>query len=163
MEEKMKKGFKLLGVTLLAILMLIGITGCGKKEEKVEGTLDEIMDKLYEGLDPDATPMTEKIEITKDNAANYLGTDEIEYKEAMAREPLIGSIAHSVVLVRTKENADVEEVKKQIKENINPRKWVCVWVEDEDVIIKNKGDLIIAILIEAKDLRENISKNFDNL
>ena len=160
----MKKSLKFLGVMGIFCFLLIGLTGCGKKEEKnVEGTLSEIMDKLYDGLDSDKTPMTEKIEITSENVNNFLGTDEIEYTEAMAREPMISSIAHSVVLLRTKDGADVEKVKEQLKENINPRKWVCVWVETKDVIIKSKGNLVIAIVIEAKDIRDTISNNFDNL
>ena len=39
------------------------------------------------------------------------------------------------------------QVKTKIKETINPRKWICVGVEEEDVIVKNKGDLIILIML----------------
>ena len=51
----------------------------------------------------------------------------------------------------------------KIKENVNPRKWICVGVEKEDVIIKNKGDLIIVIIIEDATGRESIDKAFDAL
>ena len=73
------------------------------------------------------------------------------------------SVAHSVILLRAKKGADIEKLKKQIKESINPRKWICVGVEDEDVIIKNRGDLVIAIVVEDKENREIIEKGFDNL
>ncbi len=159
----MNKIKKISMLVIISILLLTSV-GCGKtKEQNIEGTLPEIMDKLYEGLDPDKTPLTENIELNDDNIANFVGTSSIDYQEALAREPLIGSIAHSTVLLRAKDDADLEKIKESIKQNINPRKWICVWVEPEDVIIKNKGNLIIAIVIKDQDIRNTISKNFDNL
>ena len=52
---------------------------------------------------------------------------------------------------------------EKIKEKVNPRKWVCVGVEKEDVIIKNKGDLIIVIIIEDETGRQSIDKAFGEL
>lgn len=162
----MKNVFKTLGILCLALL-IVCVTGCEKENltqsVQVEGSLEEIMEKLYKGLGEDTLPMLENQKLTSENIENYVGTSDISYKEGLSSEPLIGSIAHSVVLLRAKHVNDVEKMKEQIKENINPRKWVCVWVEDEDVIIKNKGDLVIAILIEDETIRNQVSKNFDNL
>ena len=162
----MKNVFKKLGILCLALL-IVCVTGCEKENltqsVQVEGSLEEIMEKLYKGLGEDTLPMLENQKLTSENIENYVGTSDISYKEGLSSEPLIGSIAHSVVLLRAKNVNDVEKMKEQIKENINPRKWVCVWVEDEDVIIKNKGDLVIAILIEDETIRNQVSKNFDNL
>lgn len=156
----MMKKISLLFVLLFAILL---ITGC-KKVENVEGTLTEIVDKVYKDLPADHTPMgLGNIELNDENIENFIGTKDIEYTEAIARESAIGSIAHSVVLIRTKDNADIESIKEKIKESVDPRKWVCVGVEKEDVIIKNKGNLIIVIIIEDEVGRESINKGFDNL
>ena len=57
----------------------------------------------------------------------------------------------------------LEYIKETILENVNPRKWVCVGVEKEDVIIKNKGDLIVVIIVEDETNREKIANSFDNL
>ena len=46
----------------------------------------------------------------------------------------MGSIAHSVVLLRAKPNSDIESIKTKIKESINPRKWICVGVDEKDII-----------------------------
>jgi len=92
-----------------------------------------------------------------------IGTKDIEYKEIYESRPMMGSIAYSVVLVRMEEGADVEAAKTAIKENVDPRKWFCVWVEPEDVIVKSKGDLIILIMVENETLRTKIEKGFDNL
>jgi hypothetical protein len=83
-------------------------------------------------------------------------------KEAYVSEPMIGSIAHTVLLVRMEEGADVEAAKKAIKDNVNPRKWICVGVEDEkNVIVDNRGDLIVLIMENTH--AQTIHENFKNL
>ena len=158
----MMKKISLLVVLLTAVFL---ITGCGEEKVKnVEGTLTEIMEKVYKDLPEDSTPMgLDNIELNDENIEGFIGTKDIEYTEAIARESMIGSIAHSTVLIRTKEDADIESIKNKIKEKVNPRKWVCVGVEKEDVIIKNKGNLIIVIIIEDETGRESIAKAFDAL
>lgn len=159
----MKKIKKLL-LLLLVCTTLVSLTGCGN--ENVEGTLEEIMTSVYAGIPEDERPMMlTNIEVSEEmeNVEGFIGTKDIEYEEILASEPGIGSIAHSVVLVRMKDGADIEAAKEEIKENINPRKWVCVWVEEEDVIIKNKGNLIIVIMVEDENTRNKLEEGFDNL
>lgn len=148
---------------ILTIIILTGIScACGSKN--VEGKLEDLMTKVYSDIKEENKPMMlTNIEVNEENIEYYLGTKDIEYTEALASESGVGSIAHSVVLVRTKKNANIEKTIETIKDNINPRKWICVGVEEKDVIVKNKGDLIILILIEDKETRELISSKFDNL
>ena len=118
------------------------------------------MEKVYAGIPDDQKPMMlTNIEVTEENVEGFLGTDKVEYKEALASESGVGSIAHSVVLIRTNEGADVEAIKKTIKDKVNPRKWVCV--EAENVYVESKGDLII--LIMSNDLADDIKTNFEKL
>lgn len=153
---------KKLSLCLMLIITLFTFTGCGTKN--VEGTLEELMTKVYADIPEENRPMMlTNIEVTNDNIESYLGTKEIKYTEALASESAVGSIAHSVVLVRVKDDADVEEVKTQIKENVDPRKWVCVGVEKDDVIVKNKGNLVILIMVEDQDTRTKLETAFDNL
>lgn len=154
--------FKKIILTVFVGVMLITLTGCGKSAN-VEGNLEDLMSTIYTDLDEEMKSRLMSIELDDENIVNYLGTSDIEYKEALASEHFTGSVAYSVILVRTKENADVEAIKTKIKENINPRKWICVWVEEDDVIIKNKGDLIIVIMVADEENRNIIEKGFDNL
>lgn len=156
------KVFKKIILGVFVCVMLVSLVGCGKTKN-VEGSLDEIMTKISSGLDDDMKSRLENVAITDDNIAHYLGTSDIEYKEGLAQEHITGSVAYSVVLLRAKENADIEAIKTTIKENVNPRRWICVWVEDEDVIIKNKGDLIILIMVSDEDNRNIIEKGFNSL
>lgn len=152
----MKNLFKTGIIAVFAILLFV--TGCGQKN--VEGTLEEIMTKVYKDIPQDERPMgLANTVVTEETVEYFLGTKDIEYEEALASEPMVSSIAHSVVLVRTKKNANVEEIKRKIKENVNPRKWICV--EADEVIVKSKGNLIILIMVQGD--REKLETNFDNL
>lgn len=151
---------------IIMVMVCLFLTACGteSKPQNIEGTLEEIMTKVYSTVPEDDKPTSlSNIEVNEENIEGFLGTSDIEYDEILASEPMITSIAHSVVLVRTKENADVEAIKNKIKENINPRKWICVGVEPDDVIIENKGDLIIVILVNSENVRNEIIKEFRSL
>ena len=151
--------FKKIILGCLACVTLFSLTGCGEKQ--VEGTLEEIMTKVYADVPENERPMMlTNTEVTEENVENYLGTKDIEYEEALASESAVGSIAHSVVLVRMKDGANIEDAKKKIEENVNPRKWICV--EAEDVVVKNKGNLIILIMSSSNYI-EKIENSFDNL
>ena len=153
---------KKFGFLFVVSLLVFTLTGCASKN--IEGTLEEIMTKVYSSIPEDERPMgLANTEVNEENIEYYLGTKEIEYESALASESMIGSIAHSTVLVRVKDDSDIEEIKTTIKENVDPRKWICVGVEEDDVIIKNKGNLIIVIIVENETVREKISTGFDNL
>ena len=167
-EDKLKN-IKKLFLLLLVVTAVVSLTGCGK-ENILDGTLKEIMENIYSdvyaGLADDEKPMLETINVStdmQDNIPYYIGTDEIEYEEILASEPMMGSIAHSVVLVRMKDGADIESAKQKILDTVDPRKWVCVGVEKEDVIVKNKGNLIILIIVEDETTRTKLEEGFDNL
>ena len=70
-------------------------------------------------------------------------------------------VAHSVVLVRANSIKDVDNIKKEIKEKIDPRKWICVGVDEKNVFVESKGDLVI--LIMDNEYASTIRDNFINL
>lgn len=165
------KKINLLIALLFTVLLLVG---CGSKEKNVEGTLDEILTKLYADFKDDEMPMLDKINVLEraeemtdeeysDRLKYYIGSDKLQVKEALASEPMMTSVAYSVVLLRMDEKADIEQAKTEIKENIDPRKWMCVEVPKEDVIVKSKGDLIILIMVADEATRTKIDTAFDNL
>ena len=163
----MKKIKQLLLIVFVCALT-ISLTGC--KSSNLDGTLEEIMESVYSdvytGLSDDEKPMLGNINVSEDmqdNIAYYIGTEDIEYEEILASEPMMGSIAHSVVLVRMKENADIETAKKAIKENVDPRKWICVEVPEDKVIVESKGNVIILIMVADDTTREKLKEGFDNL
>ncbi len=126
----------------------------------VEGTLEELMVKVYEGTGLEFPNFANTV-VDLESLVYYLGSEEIKYKEALASEPMMSSIAHSVVLVRVEDLETIEDTKALIKENVDGRKWICVGVEPDDIIVENIGDLII--LIMDTDNGELILESFNSL
>lgn len=152
----MKKLLCLFSVLTLSLILV----GCGKPESKnIEGSLEEIMEKLYAGIKEDAMPMAINNTTLTDENFKYYAFADVKYKEAIASESMTGSIAHSVVLIRLEDSKDAPNVVKEIKEKADPRKWICV--EAENVYVLNKGDLVVLII--SNDLAEPIKTNFENL
>lgn len=158
----MMKKFKIFGLCFVLVLTMFMVTGCGSKN--VEGKLEDIMDKLYADIAEDNRPGgLGNMEVNAENVESFIGTNKVEYTEAIASESMMGSIAHSVVLLRVKDASKMEEYKEEIRENVNPRKWICVGVEKDEVIIENKGDLLVVIIVQDKDNRQKIADAFNNL
>lgn len=153
----MKKIIGFVGLIMASLLLV----GCGTKSEvqNIEGSLTDLMVKLYDGIGEDEMPMmTENVELNEENFLAFAFAD-VKYKEALASESMVGSIAHSVVLIRLQNASDAEETVKQIKEKADPRKWLCV--EAENVYVEAKGDLVV--LIMSNELAPKIKANFENL
>ena len=147
---------------MVMFAMALCVSGCGSKN--IEGSLEDIMAKVYESIPENERPMMlMNTEVNEENIEYYLGSKDIEYVESLASESGVGSIAHSVVLVRTKDNADINAIKEKIKNSVNPRKWICVGVEKEDLIVENKGNLIILIMVEDEATRNKLKESFNKL
>ena len=132
-------------ILLLIIVSIccIAVSGCGNKN--IEGPLEDIMTKVYASIKEEEKPMMlTNIEVTKENAEMYLGTSDIEFEEALASESAIGSIAHSVILIRVKDNANVELIEERLEDTVNPRKWICI--EAEEVEVESRGNLILVVM-----------------
>lgn len=156
----MKKIISVFSLLLIAVLL---VTGCGQDIKHVEGSLEDLMSKVYGEISSEELPMgLQNMTLTEEDIEYYIGTKDIKWKEAVASESMVGSIAHSVVLIRMADDAtmdDIEDAKTKIKENANPRKWLCVGAEN--VIVENNGDLII--LIMTNSLAETLEDNFNDL
>ena len=154
---------KKLVAILMALAALFMLAGCGQKnngEANLTQTPSEILEKMYEGFGEDELPVLANKELIDEELEYNLGLTELDYKEGMISEPMMGSIAHSVVVIRLNENADVEKVVEDIKANVNPRKWVCV--EAEKVIVESKGDVVVLIM-SNKDTETKMIENFRKL
>ncbi|MBO5477467.1 MAG: DUF4358 domain-containing protein [Clostridia bacterium] len=148
-------------VVVVALVVLAVMLMGNKPQEHVEGTLTDLMTKLYANIPEDELPMLANTEVTAENVEYFLGTADVQYTEALASEPMMSSIAHSVVLVRVPEDANVEEVKEKIKTNVDPVKWLCVSVDPQNVKVENRGNLVVLIMDNEK--ADQILENFNQL
>lgn len=155
---------KILSTIIIIASLFVCLTGCSDKN--LNYTTMEIIEKVYEGFGQDELPMLEKTDMKTmiDNEMftleNDLGIKELNYEEATVSQPMMGSIAHSVVVIKLKDSEDAAAVAAEIKEKINPRKWICV--EAEQVYVENRGNVIIAVMAD-KASADKIIENFRNL
>lgn len=149
---------------IFTLVLCITLVGCGNKDKeetsKVSTTssLKDIMEFLYDGISEDELPMMiENIELNDENFKSYAFAD-IKYKEAIASESMTGASAHSIVLIRLEDKNDSDTTVKDIKENADPRKWICV--EAENTYVLSKDDLVLLIMTDehADKIKENFEK-----
>lgn len=148
---------KKIGYVFMITMICFLFIGCGKNQSNIQEPLSDVMKKLYENISEDEMPLLETVEVTKENQEYYLGNVSFNYQEALASEPVMSSIAHSVVLIRLKDTKNIESIKKEIKEKVDPNKWICVGVEDKNVIVVSKSNLILLVMDDeyATQIRDN--------
>ena len=147
---------------IICAVLLVTMAACGSKSggnsAHVDGTLSEIFAKIYENAGVEA-PMTVEIAVDDANKAGMLGSSEVKFTEGLATEPMIMTIPHSMVLIRVDKDTDIEATKKLIKDNVDPRKWICVGVDPEQVIVDSIGDLIFLVMsVDAQAYHDSFLK-----
>lgn len=122
-----------------------------------EGTIEELVEKLYEKNPVEfmlGSPRAVDFE-DEYSVSSCLGLDSAEgLKEAIVSEPMTGSQAYSLVIVRVDDTAKIEEIKKAMFEGINTAKWICV--EADKLRVVSSGDLIMLVMASS-DLNADIA------
>lgn len=149
---------------MMTLVLVLSLAACASKGENggsdnVEGEISALLTTVTDGItDPELALGT--TEITDENFEWYFFVPAIDGAEAMVSEPLMSSIAHCVGLVRVPEGTDAESVRKDIEDNVNPHKWICV--EAEKTAVVRRGDLILLAMGETAVVDAAVS-NFNNL
>ena len=60
---------------------------------------------------------------------------------------MMGSIAFSMVMVRTAEGADAQTVAENMKSGIDTRKWICVGADD--MLVAGYGEYVMLIMLDT--------------
>ena len=91
---------------------------------------------------------------------SYLFIDYIEGSEALTSDALIGSIAHSLVVLKLPEGVDSAATADTIRANADPRKWICV--EAEKVQVVSSGRYVMLVMSDTVTV-DAIVANFNYL
>ena len=98
-------------------------------------------------------PMVATIDLTTAEAAeyqiqSYTGLENADdISDLAVCESMVGSIAFSLVAVRVKDAANTETVAQAMKDNINPRKWVCVGADQ--LLVAGHEDVIVLVMLDS--------------
>lgn len=120
--------------------------------------LMEKLNQLVEGLPEDL--LTQEAEVTPDMFEYYTFVPQVEGAVAVVSEPMIGSIAHSVVLVKLPEGADAAAFAADVDANKKPNKWVCV--EAEESYVKTSGQYVLLVMSD-KEMAGTVAANWDTV
>ena len=146
---------------VLALSLVLSLAACGgKKSEEtqpalsVEGTMEELLNKTIEQRPVEFMGGVIPVDLTDSSEdglwaiKSYTGLDSAEkITEAAAFEPMMGSLAFSMVLVRVAEGADSKAVAESMKAGIDTRKWICV--EADDLKVAGFGDVVMLIMVNS--------------
>ena len=146
-------------IAIIAIALIVtGIVLATKSNEpksniQITSTEDmqNLINTVYEGQ-ADNLPPTLNTQIVDVNNIDVLksftglaSNEKIDL--AVASEPMIGSQAYSFVLVKVKDGENADEIAKEMYENVDTRKWICV--EAEKLYATSVDNL--AILVMSSD------------
>ena len=170
----MKKSIIIVAVIAIIVAIVFGVMILNKKgdtekkqEVKIEtvGEMKEIFSNIYEKLGNELPSIdTQEIDTTDEEMVkSFTGLKSAEKVEALVvSEPMMSSQAYSAVLVKVSKDADIEEMKKEMIDNIDIRKWICV--SAEKVYVTNCGDVIFLIMSSedwAKPVYDEFKKEVD--
>ncbi len=125
-------------------------------EEKLNEMMG-LMDQLVANINDEL--MVGTMEITSD-MYEYYAIPAIEGAYAVVSMPMIGSIAHEVVLVEVPEGTDIPAFIEEMEGLMNPRKWVCV--EAETTWVKSSGNHVLMVM-STEDMAGAIEENFNTV
>ena len=141
---------KKLIVTVLAVLLALSVSGCAKKEAGgVDGTTSEIIDKIYANHAPmDLHVDTMELDVTDGDAVAYNTglTSGEKLSQASVSEAMM-SQAYSLVVLRVKNAADAPQVARDVYDNVNTRKWICVEADTKTVMYS--GDVVVLFMVDS--------------
>lgn len=168
----MKKTTKiiLIAVTIIAIIAAIVIFILMNSKPKTNlapitsaEDLSALVDQIYEGQTIEMPGvMTQVIDTAdKDLVKSITGLDSSENLEyVVASEPMMSSQAYSLVLVKVKDGANSDEIAKQMNENIDSRKWICV--SAEKVYSTSSAD-VVCMVMASEEIAKPIYEKFKTL
>ncbi len=79
---------------------------------------------------------------------NYTGLDSAkDITDAAVYEPMTGAQAFSLVMVRVADGVNAKDIAHQMKNNIDPRKWICAMADQ--VMAAGYGDTVMFVMVDT--------------
>lgn len=155
---------KFVSIVMALAMTLTLFTACGGSNAaaettapqvtRVEGTMEELLNRIVTENPVEFMGGVIPIDLTDTSEdglwaiKSYTGLDNADQlTEAAAFEPMMGSMAFSMVMVRVDiASATKEAVAEAMKSGIDTRKWICV--EANDLLVAGYGDVVMLIMLD---------------
>ncbi len=141
---------------ILAAVMVLSFAACSSTEEggndaavKVEGTALEIIEKIYAEKPVELMLMTSAFaDLDSSMVPSFTGlADDSKLSDGAVSEPMMGSQAYSLVVVKVNDGENAEAVAQEMANGIDPAKWICV--QADDVAVAAYGDTVMLFMIDS--------------
>ena len=110
--------------------------------------METLLNSIVEIQPVEFMGMAMPVDLADADAVKYFtGLDGV--KEAAVFEPMIGSIAFSMVAVQVEEGTDAAAVAEAMKTGIDTRKWICV--EANDLMVATSGDVALLVMVDSNN------------
>ena len=144
---------------ILALVLVLTLVACGAKTtgsaKTVEGTMEELANKIVEQNPVEFMGGVIPVDLTDTSEDGLWAltwntglTSGEKLTDIAVYEPMIGSMAFSMVLVRVADANDAKSVAQEISDNIDTRKWVCV--EANEKLVVGYGDVVMLIMLDSQ-------------
>ena len=158
---------KKLTAILLVMVLLFSMTACSCDNTNdptanttegtsaaLSGTMEENVNKLMQANPAEFMGGMMPLDL-KDTSEeglwalkSYTGLDSAkDITDAAAYEPMTGAQAFSLVMVRVADGANAKDVAQRMKDNIDPRKWICAMADD--VMAAGYRDVVMFIMVDT--------------
>ncbi len=107
-----------------------------------DASLEDLFEKIYEICPLNAALATVDVNLTEaDRVKYYTGLDSAaNIEECLVSEAMISVTAYSTFIMRVKDGTDIDEIKEDILNGVDLRRWICVGADR--VVVGNSGNLI---------------------
>lgn len=165
----MKKQIIVYGTIAVACILMVFVLIFLNSKKTVSSIKDandmkNMLKTIYKGVDLPSL-ITKKINVKNTNeVVSYTGlTDGDDIEVLVVSEPTMSSQAYLALVIKAKNNVDVEKLKEEIYENIDMNRWICV--SADKLYITNNGNIIFLVMASedyAKPVYEGFKKYVNN-
>ena len=107
-------------------------------------TLEEIYNDIVDGVTSELPSLVQQ-KVDKSRFEYYFGIQKpASAQEAMVAEPMVGAMPFAITLLRVDASADANALAKEIKEKVDPRRWICVEASYVETAVK--GNVILLVM-----------------
>ncbi len=165
----MKKQIIVYGTIAVACILMVFVLIFSNSKKTVSSIKDandmkNMLKTIYKDVDLPSL-ITKKINVKNTNeVVSYTGlTDGDDIEVLVVSEPTMSSQAYLALVIKAKNNVDVEKLKEEIYENIDMNRWICV--SADKLYITNNGNIIFLVMASedyAKPVYEGFKKYVNN-
>lgn len=121
--------------------------------------LTALVDKVYEGLELFPSLATMELDLTDMDMVTYeTGLTSVEDVDGIVvSAPMMSSQAYSMILVKAKDASKADLIAKEMNDNVNPNKWICV--SAEKVYATSCGNVAFLVMTNA-DMADDVYESF---